>query len=59
MASVTLYRCTVPHFQGDLHVPVGTVFPEGSPQIAGNLAEYFVAEEHHIDTPKKTTKDTA
>ncbi len=56
MASVTLYRCTVPHFQGDMFVQVGTVFPEGSPQI---IPAYFEAEEHEVDDPKPKPRKAA
>lgn len=53
MASVTLYRCTVPHFQGDEFVAAGTMVPEGSPKY---IADFFEAEEHTVDAPKKATK---
>ncbi len=55
MARVTLYRCTVPHFQGDQFIQVGTVLPEGSPQV---IPMYFEAEEHEVDDPKPKKKTT-
>lgn len=58
MATVTLMRCTVPHWQGDSFIDSGTVVPKGDGRV---IPEFFEAVEYpDVDapTPKKSTKST-
>jgi hypothetical protein len=47
----TLMRCTMPHWQGDKFIDVGTVLPEGHDEV---IAEFFTPFE--VDEPKKASK---
>jgi len=58
MATVTMMRCTVPHWQGMDFISAGTILAADHPQVIEAFFEPITYENADRPTPKTSTKKT-